>query len=243
MRTETSAAAIRWTGTLVALALTSISPRVLAQAQGTPIGVGDGAEQAPPSSAEPAPVPPPYSPGKEPAAPAPYVAEPAPEQSWPLRRGFTMELGLGAAYTAVSGSNTFDGGFGLAPLSLTLGGFVSKNVSLGARAAGTSFFEKGTRETVQVLNGFYGLALQVFLSDHVFVGGGAGLGILTANPFTGSTRGFPDPSVGFAMTGRAGFAFFAKRHHWLGVVIEAFPSFTGEGTAVGMSSILQWQYY
>ena len=41
----------------------------------------------------------------------------------------------------------------------------------------------------------------------------------------------------------AGFGFFARGHHWVGVVLEAFPGFYSDRTTFGMSTILQWQYY
>ena len=83
-------------------------------------------------------------------------------------------------------------------------------------------------------------------------GGGIGLGtiaialvggwLLGINPLTRKS-GDPKLDAGFALSARAGFAFIAKRHHWLGVVVEAYPAFYGDETAFGMSSILQWQYY
>ncbi len=233
-----------------ALALVLAPSTAYAQDEGTTIGV--------PSQTSPSPTTAPAS--STPAAPAPYEHEPAPPPSWPQRKGFTLEVGIGPAYTTVS-NTSLDGGFGLAPLSLTLGGFVSSRVSLGARLGGTSFFEKvprtttvtllgstttrTTTESEQVLNGFYGPVMQVFLSDHVFLGGGLGLGLFGVNPLlrSGSSTGLPKMEAGFALAARAGFAFIAKGHHWLGVVLEAYPAFYGDKTAFGMSSILQWQYY
>jgi hypothetical protein len=60
----------------------------------------------------------------------------------PNREGFTLEVGLGAALTILSaeGFDTETKG-GLAPLSLSLGGFLSPDVALMARRAGTSYFE------------------------------------------------------------------------------------------------------
>ena len=118
--------------------------------------------------------------------------------------------------------------------------------------AGTSFFVDGpsSRESLrpggdftQILNGFYGPTIQVFVNDHVFVGGGAGLGLFGLNPLSARTSSLPKLEAGFAMTGRAGFGFFARGHHWLGVVLEAYPGFYGDRTTFGMSTILQWQYY
>ncbi len=226
-------------------------PPLPSSAAPTPAAV----ESAPPAAAE-APAP---ASANAPAPPPPaYVAEPAPPPSWPQRRGFTLELGVGASYTTVSNTPAADGGFGLAPLSLSLGGFVSSRVALAARMAGTSFFVdappslqiagagaslRSHSDLVQILNGFYGPTIQVFVNDHVFVGGGAGLGLFGVSPLFERTGPLPKLEAGFAMTGRAGFGFFARGHHWVGVVLEAFPGFYSDRTTFGMSTILQWQYY
>lgn len=249
-----------------ALALFALSAASLASAtaraqdQGTPIGVDPAA--APSSAPAPAPAPsePAVADGGKAAKPPAYYEPPAPEQSWPDRKGFTLELGLGASYTTVAGAGAIDGGFGLAPLSLSVGGFVSKRVAIAARMAGTSFFEdlstyrngRVSRESQQVANGYFGPVLQVFLNDYIFLGGGAGLAVLYVNPLATTSSRVPDPVLGFALTARAGFGFFAKRHHWLGVVLEAYPAFyerndggdtSNSRAAFGTAAILQWQYY
>lgn len=221
---------------LCAAAVVAFTAPAFAQGD-TPIG----------ATSDPAPAPAP-APATSPAAPSPpppeYVATPAPEPSWPQRHGFTLELGIGPAYTTTGGAQSvYDGGFGLAPLSLTVGGFVSRNVSLGARFGGTSFFTDARGSNVQVLNGFYGPAMQIFLGDYVFLGAGAGLGLYGVNPLSTNADRFPKLKPGFSMTGRAGFAFLARTHHWLGVVLEAYPAFYDGATVFGMSSILEWQTY
>src|SRR6185369_11259610 len=55
-----------------------------------------------------------------------------------IRHGFTMEIGLGIALTSVSSEDTSVDrpmSVGLAPLSLSLGGFLSPNVALMGRMA------------------------------------------------------------------------------------------------------------
>src|SRR5262245_44564019 len=118
------------------------SSMVVAQvSEGTPVGVPPGGSTAPTAPAASAPGSEAHAPvGQPAAAPPAYYAEPAPEPRWPLRQGFTLELGLGPAYTAVGKSSRWQGGFGYGGASLSLGGFVSPRVAISGRVTGTTFF-------------------------------------------------------------------------------------------------------
>lgn len=173
----------------------------------------------------------------------------------PDRSGFTMELSLGPAVdvlfedvhdVALSlGPSGFSNSesehtltrayFGLAPLSLGLGGFFSRDFALMFRLAGTSHFKNRD----QILNGFYGPAVQYWLSDGVFVGGGVGLGVLAPNPLVSSS--YSDGKLGVAFNATMGVSPWSFEHHWFGAVLDLFPAIYERTRVLGIALNLQWQ--
>ncbi len=174
------------------------------------------------------------------------VTAPAPvDDSRPLRRGFTMELGLGVALTL--NTDTRPGPshakVGLAPLSLSLGGFVSERVALLGRIAGTSFFEDDyTGKTVQYTSGFYGAHVQYWFTDRFMMSGGPGFSLFGKTSL-GSQWGASKPSVGYALSIRAAYAVFVNKHHALRLALEAFPVLQDGAPIFGSALNFEWQYY
>jgi hypothetical protein len=177
-----------------------------------------------------------------------YPAQALADDDAPHRAGFTLELGLGASYSWVNpsaGSNYVlshedaNGALGLSGLSLSLGSYVTPQIALVARAAGTSFwadeFGHGTHQTV---NGIYGGGLVAWPTDDVFLGAGVGFALFT--PITGSTYG---AQTGLGLDLRAGVAILNVRHHALTMGIEALPAFYGQATVVGGAFNLEWHYF
>lgn len=163
----------------------------------------------------------------------------------PHRQGFTLELGLGAAMTHTvhdsyygGGSNT---GFGIAPLSLSVGGFVSPKVALLARIAGTSSFETRGDSTAQMVNGFYGAHVQYWISDEVMISGGPGLTIRGQNSWIGPTG--HDLETGYGASVRVAYSFFNAKHHSVRFAVEAFPSVYKHDVVLGTALNLEWQYF
>jgi hypothetical protein len=173
----------------------------------------------------------------------------------PDRSGFTLELGIGPAvnvlFEDLHSVTTFNPAapgtsgvvseytrtrayVGVAPLSLSLGGFLSRNVALMFRLAGTSHFKNRD----QIVNGFYGPAIQYWLSDGVFIGGGVGLGILAPNPLISSSS---EGKAGLAFNARLGVSPWSLEHHWFGAVLELFPAVYERTRVLGMALNLQWQ--
>lgn len=174
----------------------------------------------------------------------------------PVREGFTLELGVGAAVTFVSTtystgcfSTTGDcategdvtetesfGGF--APLSVGIGGFLSKRVALEFRVAGTSYFE---REENWV-HAFAGPAIQVWPGDRVMLGAGVGAGTFGENPLL-SRRGALTSRAysGVALSLRGGYAFLTNRDHALRCSLEFLPGFYDNRRVVGSALSLEWQ--
>lgn len=166
--------------------------------------------------------------------PAPLKAD----DDQPLRQGFTMELGIGIANTYVSadGASSGKSNVGLAPLSLSLGGFASPDVAILFRLAGTSYFERDT----QIVNGFYGVHVQYWVNDHVMLSGGPGFTLFGQNAlFHGTSK----PEGGYGASFRVAVAPLATKHHSLRIAAEVFPSKYEHGVVVGSALNLEWQYY
>jgi hypothetical protein len=162
----------------------------------------------------------------------------------PHREGFTLDLGLGLGYTNVAADPGGVQNFGLAPLSISLGGFLSRDVALAFRAAGTSYFRDAPRSGIrQVINGFYGGIVQVWPSDDIMIRGGAGLAIYGDNPGLGGGGLLG----GYGFDAGFGYAFANFTHHSLRIAFDVFPSyyekFPTSGLVVGSALNLEWQYY
>jgi hypothetical protein len=177
------------------------------------------------------------------------VEEPAPsvEHSY-TRHGFTMELGLGVSQTSVSSDvgGREHSAIGLAPLSVGVGGFLSPRLALIGRAAGTSTFrDDANGKSYQTVNGFYGPTLQYWVTDRFYLGGGAGLALLAADPLgPTNNRGIQYIEGGFGLNARAGFAFaLPGDHHALVLGVDGFGSRFEKSSTVAVALNLGWQFY
>lgn len=161
-----------------------------------------------------------------------------------------MELGLGGAMTAVSRelySTTYDQGqytseafretktqSGLAPLSLSLGGFLTRDWALLFRASGTSF----TLDDVRYVNTFSGLAAQYWPSDRLMLGAGVGMGTFLA---TGTRSSSNNVNRGLALSGRVGYSVLSSEGHALRFAFEATPAFYENVEVTGYAVSFEWQ--
>src|SRR5690606_3538251 len=80
----------------------------------------------------------------------------------PRRRGFTLDLGLGASFMSVDSDRLDRAKLGLAPLSFGIGGFFSRRFALTFRGTGTSLFIDRGNGTEQVVLAYYGPSLQYY---------------------------------------------------------------------------------
>lgn len=160
----------------------------------------------------------------------------------PLRQGFTLELGLGAALTHVSpDGGTSETKFGIAPLSMSLGGFITPDIALLARAAGTSYFDKGTSgDTSQFVSAFYGAHLQYWFTDRFMMSAGPGFMLFGENAFLAPSK---KPVTGYGASVRAGYAVLAIKHHVLRFAVELFPAHFKDATVLGSALNFEWQYF
>ena len=175
-------------------------------------------------------------------------------QARPHHEGFTGDLGIGLALTfkpeyseticggispgCVPGVTTsHQGEWGLAPLSLSLGGWVSPKVALLARATGTSYFRGGD----QISNNFYGAAVEVWPINAFYLSGGVGFGIYGPNPIF--SRSSLSPQTGFALDFRVGAALAQGTNHDFTLSFEAIPGFYDGDSVTGLALVGAWKWY
>ena len=184
----------------------------------------------------------------------PAVGTEAPAATSIVRKGFTLEMGIGAAYVLRSGKSREQAQaphVEVAPFSLSLGGFLTRDLSLLFRA--TTIISPSHNESITTAglvqserSAFVsiGVAAQYFLSDRFFLGAGVAQGSLseTQSRSDGSTLTSP-PRSGFVVTARAGYAFVTLEHHAFSLVTELTPGFFGTITFIGNTLQVQWQYY
>jgi hypothetical protein len=222
------------------------------------------AQEPPPAEAPPAALPPSETPpvvtgpapavrdGEEPPAtparplPGSYVAPlprgggpPPPESAPPPRpdrSGATFEMSIGAGMTHVSLEGGPSESFGgLSGLNLGLGGWVSPRTALTVRIAGTSFFEQVGATEVQFIAGMLGLSMQRMVSNEFWIGGGAGLGILTTD------QDNVEPETGLSLDLRAGINVYQSRQHAIHLAVEVTPGFYDGANVTGIGLQLGWQ--
>jgi len=176
-----------------------------------------------------------------------------PTSSTPVRKGFTLELGIGVGVTHVdiagdafrdyvtNDDHPITKGLGFAPLSFSLGHFVSRGVAILFRAAGTSVMSASGH---YVFNGFYGVHVQGWLGDRFMISGGPGLGLLTNMPGAAELT----PQVLPAVSLRFGPSFFSTAHNSFRLTLETTFGIRkiedgfihhASGTALN----LEWQHY
>lgn len=164
-------------------------------------------------------------------------------ESGPHRHGFTLELGIGIADTDASyGSNDGvarygGGGIGLSGLSLSLGGYLTPNIALVARAAGTSFWNDFGQGSKQIVNGVYGASVIGWIGDF-YVSAGPGLALFVPSGATAV-----DLRGGLGLDLRAGWALLDTKHNALTLGLEALPAFYSDATVVGGALNFEWHYF
>lgn len=144
-----------------------------------------------------------------------------------LRRGVAFEIGIGLGLmSATSDTGSSGSAFGLAGISAGLGGYLSENVALTLRISGGTVSENGER----LGQYFAGPALQRWLSDTVWVGGGVGLGVAQ---LISSGATVIDTDLGFSariganLTGRSLHSINLSAEYTVGLHDGAALSFTG----------------
>jgi hypothetical protein len=181
-------------------------------------------------------------PGAAPSSSA-AMAAPAPASSAavvaaPSGRGsgatFEANLGLGwlrvAPEEGMAVTETALGG-----LNVGIGGWLSSNAALTLRIAGATYSEEGG----SITSGFVGGALQLWANDHIWAGGGVGLGFVAVD-FTDGPD--PEPETGLGLDLRVGFTPASSVSHSLNFSFEICPVYLDGGTITSMGVLVGYQY-
>jgi len=159
------------------------------------------------------------------------VAQPTPPPSGGSS-GSTYELGLGLGVTSVwmdSRAEVVSGRL----FNVGIGGWISPRTALTLRIAGTSFSARGDEADVQIVSGLIGPSAQHIITDDVWIGFGAGLGVAASDGY-----GVP----GFGLDLRAGYNFYHSSDGAFSLSLEVSPGFFGEGTITGFGLQIGWQH-
>ena len=163
----------------------------------------------------------------------------------PTRSGFTLELGIGfGAIEAVGlesyGDEKADTGF--EPHALSLGSFLTNDLALEYRWKSTYHSTVNSAGgSAHRFVGTHTLHAQWWFADRWFFGTGVGLAIF-GHGF-GRARSDAAWAFGFGATTRFGWGVFEVEHHAITVSLEFVVGVFGEGTALGQTVTIGWQYY
>lgn len=157
----------------------------------------------------------------------------------PNRDGFTGEIGIGASYLIEPPDE--DVTFGVAPLSFSLGGFLSRDVALLLRATGATAFRDGVDGEFQAtFLGNYGAQLQFWAGDHLMIAVGGGLAV-SSTPVNEDPGG--ETLLGGGVTARIGYALWSGRNNAIRISTEILPSWIKGDFYFGQTLVFEWQAY
>lgn len=153
--------------------------------------------------------------------------EPGPITPASYRKSVTLEAALGLGVVASTG-DAADTGFGLSGVDLGIGGFLNPQLAITGRFTGV--LTRGDNSVAAML---FGGSAQYWLDDKLWVGGGAGLAVVTAS---GISRN------GFGFDGRAGYTFRQTGPHAFHASVEVTPMIVSGTFLAGIAVLVGYQY-
>jgi hypothetical protein len=152
----------------------------------------------------------------------------------PRRAGFTLEGSLGLGVTRVAGGDDAEHFIGLSGLNVGIGGFIGPQTALTLRIAGGTFSSDRFGPELRYTTGFGGPAVQHYVTDRLFVGGGLGLGVFANSRSEEADEVDGGAETGFALDLRAGYDILSGARGALHVAFEMIPVFLDDGTVTSM---------
>ena len=155
------------------------------------------------------------------------------------REGFTIGLNIGLGMTRISPeASEGDTKPGIAGLNFDLGAYITPQLAVLVRFAGTQFSVDIGTESEQFSNGFFGVAGQYWVTDNIAAEGGIGIASFGPSPNPFADTADIDPEYGFALSGRGTYRLL---NGWQGAV-EVTPCFYDFGTVIGSSLLVGYQW-
>lgn len=202
------------------------------------------AQPVEPPPPDPAPVPAPApvpeaAPVPDPApAPAPVPNEPPEPQNH--KHGLTFEANLGVALMwATANGNTTDKEGALGGLNLGLGGWINPRVAVSLRIGAVTYSESAG--DARLTTAFVGPSVQYWATDHLWLGGGVGVGVIRVSDREGAGR---ETGMGFDV--RAGYTFSTTSEDTLNISLELIPTRFAAGSEdlafYGLGLLLGYQH-
>ena len=163
----------------------------------------------------------------------------------PERGGFTLLLSLGLGLQDDQGleENTV----GLSGLNLGIGGFLSEQLALMLRVSGTTAnytIELGIDPEPEIsqVSGVLALSVQYWVNDKVYLEGGPGLAVFSADVDFGDVFGSEEVNdQAFGLVLGAGFTLSNKRKNNLHLGLEYAPGFFEAGTIHNIGVTIGYQ--
>lgn len=160
-----------------------------------------------------------------PPAPGYYGPPPAGSEAPNFRQGLTFEANLGIGFMWVeSDGRESDKEVALGGLNLGIGGWLNPKMAISLRIAGTTYTDSENDLDLRFTTGIVGPHLQYWVDDHIWLGGGAGIGVAAVN-VSGPGVDESDSETGFGLDLRAGYTFSQGSEHTWNVSFELTPSF------------------
>ena len=134
-----------------------------------------------------------------------------------FRKGFTLEMGLGAGYNLDSSNRKYKIGNEIVfATNLVLGGYINSKFALLFHIAGSIFLDDDEVEGYSIGS----LYVHYWLNDDIFIGGGPGLGIINYNDFRVGVDYNDKYEFGLSIGGRVGYAIVSQGNHALNISLN-----------------------
>lgn len=163
-------------------------------------------------------------------------AQPGSQRPSPLGHGLTVEASLGYGWIRVDpDQGDSDSESGRAGPNLGIGGWIAPTTALTVRLAAVQYSDSSGSFTI----GFFGGALQQWLSQAVWLGVGAGVGSATIN-LDGISGSFSESGLG--LEARFGVVPFISGQFSVNLSVEANTAFLDAGRISGLGLLIGMQY-
>jgi hypothetical protein len=175
-----------------------------------------------------------------------YYQQPyQPSTTESLRNGVTFEANLGIGWLRLSGDGESDTSDLGGAFCIGVGGWVSPKLAITGRLATVTAFDSAGGYDFTYTNAMIGGALQYWIDDHIWLGGGLGLGRYRVS-VSADGDSASDSIDGFALDLRAGYTFSQGTDSTWNASVELTPASYSENgqdaTITGIAFMVGYQH-